>query len=126
MIVLDTSALLYWTGAPDQLSSKARQRIDDAEHIIISSISIWEIGLKTAKGKLALTISLNEYVARLSKSDGIDIVSVDVDTWLANLALDWDHRDPADRTIVATAQLLDCELITSDQRILDFYPNAVW
>ncbi len=126
MIVLDTSALLYWTGAPDQLSPKAKQQIDDAEHIIVSSISIWEIGLKTAKGKLALTIGLDEYVARLLKSDRIDIVSVDLDTWLANLALDWEHRDPADRTIVATAQLLDCELITSDERMLDFYSNAVW
>jgi PIN domain nuclease of toxin-antitoxin system len=126
MIVLDTSALLFWTGAPDRLSAVAKQRIENTEHILISSISIWEIGLKTAKGKLALPITLREYVERLLRSDKIEIMSVDLQTWLANLELDWDHRDPADRTIVATAQLLGCELITSDKKILDFYPLAVW
>ena len=52
--------------------------------------------------------------------------AVDTETWLANLELSWDHRDPADRTIVATAVVNDCPLVTSDRAMRDFYPCAVW
>jgi len=31
----------------------------------------------------------------------------------------WFHRDPADRILVATAQVLGMTLLTRDQRILD-------
>lgn len=36
--------------------------------------------------------------------------------WAA--VLDWDHRDPADRMIVASALRLQAALVTADQRIL--------
>jgi len=42
------------------------------------------------------------------------------------LELDWDHADPADRSIVATARLYDDILVTADRRILGFYPKAQW
>ena len=47
-------------------------------------------------------------------------------TWLKNLQLDWPHRDPADRTIVTTATLLSCPLITSDGVIRSFYAETIW
>jgi antitoxin (DNA-binding transcriptional repressor) of toxin-antitoxin stability system len=39
---------------------------------------------------------------------------------------EWDHKDPADRTIVATSMIHKCPLLTSDQKILSFYSQAVW
>ncbi|MCY4545319.1 MAG: hypothetical protein OXD39_08780 [Gemmatimonadetes bacterium] len=51
---------------------------------------------------------------------------MDVWTWIGNLELDWDHRDPVDRTIVATAKLNKCLLVTSDTTILDYYSRAIW
>jgi len=33
------------------------------------------------------------------------------------------HKDPADQIIVATARVLKCTLVTSDERILD-YPHV--
>ena len=43
-----------------------------------------------------------------------------------NLAFNWIHRDPADRTIVATAVRLNAPLVTSDQTIHAFYARSVW
>lgn len=126
MIVLDTAALLYWTLAGEKLSVKATQAIDGAQEIIISSISIWEIGLKARHGKLSLPLPVGGYVERLKEVEKVQIVPVTEATWLANLELVWDHKDPADRTIVATASLLGCPLITSDEQILSFYAAAVW
>ena len=126
MVVLDTSALIYWTLYPEKLTSRGRSAISEADEVVISSISIWEIGLKVDRGKLDFPISVAEYVGELRKLDRFDIRSVDVATLLENVDLDWDNRDPADRTIVATAIRLECPLITSDREMRAFYDRAVW
>jgi PIN domain nuclease of toxin-antitoxin system len=126
MIVLDTSALLYWTLDPPQLSSKARQAIEQAEKIVISSISVWEIALKVKRHKLILPLTIAVYVERLQRLEALEILPVDVQTWLDNLELPWEHRDPADRTIVALATRFGCPLITSDQVVADYYSQTIW
>jgi PIN domain nuclease of toxin-antitoxin system len=126
MIVLDTSALIYWTLDPTKLSLKASQAIEQAEKVIISSISVWEIALKVKGGRLAISLPIADYVARLNRIDALEILPVDVQDWLDNLALPWEHRDPADRTIVALAARLDCPLLTTDGIIAKFYPKTFW
>ena len=126
MIVLDTSALVFWTLNRDRLSQTAAQAISDADRIALSSISIWEIGIKVKKEQLSIPISIQEFADKLEQIDRLDILPVDVQTWIKNLELDWDHRDPADRTIVALASLHTCPLVTSDSAIRAFYSQAVW
>lgn len=126
MIVLDTSALLYWTLDPAQLSPDAEQVIENADRIVISSISVWEIALKVKRGKLVIPLTIPEYVERLQRLEALEILSVDVQTWLDNLDLLWEHRDPADRTIVALATRFGCPLITSDRVIGNYYKETVW
>jgi len=126
MVVLDTSALLYWTFSPEQLSASAAKAIVEAQEVAISSISIWEIGLKVKRGKLELPLSPDAFVLKLKETARMRIEPVTEVTWLKNLELTWDHKDPADRTIVATAALFSCPLITSDLEIRAFYANAVW
>jgi len=126
MIVLDTSALLYWTLDPTQLSAKAKQAIEQAEKIVISSISVWEIALKVKRRKLILPLTIADYVERLQRLESLEILPVDVQTWLDNLDLPWEHRDPTDRTIVALATRSGCPVITSDQVIAGYYPLTIW
>jgi len=126
MVVLDTSALLYWTLDPDQLSLAARRTIEQADRLVISSISVWEIALKVKRGKLDIPLSIIDYAERLQRLESLEILSVDVQTWLENLDLDWEHRDPADRTIVAIATRLACPLVTSDRVVADFYRETTW
>ncbi|MCB0232274.1 MAG: type II toxin-antitoxin system VapC family toxin [Anaerolineae bacterium] len=126
MVVLDTSALLFWTLAPDKLSPSAASAVEAAQRVVISSISIWEIGLKVKRAKLSLPLSVEDFVTRLNEVDRVHIEPVSERSWLKNLALDWEHKDPADRTIVATARLLGCPLITSDLEIRSFYSEAIW
>lgn len=126
MIVLDTSALLFWTLDPDQLSDKARQTIDQSERILISSISVWEIALKVKRGKLEIPLSTREYADRLNQIAKLEIHPVVVQNWLDNLDLAWEHRDPADRTIVALAVRNGYPLVSSDAVIADYYQGTVW
>ena len=126
MIVLDTSALLFWTLHRERLSESASVAISEAERILVSSISIWEIGIKVGRGGLSIPLPVREYAERLEQLARVDILPVDTETWLTNLDLQWDHRDPADRSIVATAVVNSCPLVTSDRTIRSFYPRSVW
>ena len=125
-VVLDTSALIYWTLNPLQLSALAQAAIKRSNHIVISSISIWEIGIKVNKKQLRLPLSLEAYVHNLQRVRYVELVPVDTATWLTNLSLKWAHRDPADRTIVATAHLRKAPLVASDKTIQEFYAKTIW
>jgi PIN domain nuclease of toxin-antitoxin system len=128
MVVLDTHVLIWWTLDPAQLSPQAQTHCAAAAEkgVLVSAISIWEIGIKVRRGQLDLGLELDDYVRRLRSVGGLEIEAVGVEQWLANLALPWDHRDPADRTIVATAQRRDLPLISKDAAIQAFYPKAIW
>ncbi len=126
MVVLDTAALLYWTLDPVQLSPTASQAIEDAGRVLISSISVWEIALKVKRQKLILPLSIPEYVDRLHQLEALEILPMDVQAWLDNLDLPWEHRDPADRTIVALAARSGCPLVSSDAAIAAYYPQTIW
>lgn len=58
MAVLDTSALIYWTLDPDKLSEPARETLAQTDQFVISSISIWEIGVKVSKNLLSIPYRL--------------------------------------------------------------------
>ncbi len=126
MIVLDTSALIFWTLDRARLSEAAAQAISNTDRIALSSISIWEIGIKVKRERLFIPVSIQEFTDKLETIDRVEILPVDVPTWLKNIALDWDHRDSADRTIVATASLHACPLVTSDSAIRAFYSQTIW
>ena len=64
--------------------------------------------------------------AKSNGTDRVHLEPVTEVTWLENLALAWDHKDPADRTIVATATLLGCPLVTSNLEMRSFYAAVVW
>jgi len=126
MVVLDTSALLFWTLDREQLSASAAEAIRNSDRVVVSSIAIWEIGIKVKRGKLTIPISAREYAERLRGVDKVEIIPVDELTWIDSIDLDWEHRDPADRVMVATAKRFGCPLVTSDGVISRFYSRSVW
>jgi PIN domain nuclease of toxin-antitoxin system len=128
MILLDTCALLWWTLDPDRLSQRAGEicsRIDN-EGAFISSITIWEIGIKIKKKTLQIGEDINSYLRRLKLLGSTEIIPVDENIWIKNLSLAWDNKDPADRTIVATAIINDLPIVTKDKVIWDYYDNIIW
>lgn len=119
MILLDTHALLWWALDPDQLSPRAAEAIDEMERQggFASSISIWELGVKVKRGKLELGTTIDKLAHRIEKHSPVELLPVDTATWLASLALPWEHRDPADRVIVATATMHGLAILTKDEAI---------
>ena len=129
MIVLDTHALLWWALDPERLSELAAAAIREMEKLggYASSISIWELGIKVRRGKLQLPIAVEELARRMDRGSAVELLPVDTTTWLRSLNLEWEHRDPADRVIVATALMKGVPVLTKDDAIREFKGvNTVW
>ncbi len=132
MVVLDTNAWLAWTSWPSRLSPKAARVITDEEIakglIIVSAISVWEIGVKTALGKLVLDRDVRAWIRFASTYSNVVMMPIDPMDALESTVLPGDfHKDPADRMIIALARRLECPLITSDHAIRAYrYVKTIW
>ncbi len=128
-IVLDTCALIWWSLDPDKLSQSAKDvcnQMEKEKNGLVPSIAIWEIAIKIKNKKLDLGVDLNEYVASLKKSSAIHIVPINEELWLESVKLEWSHRDPVDRVVVALANSNQASIITADKEIRDFYSEVIW
>jgi len=128
-MLFDTCALLWSTLEPDSLTDQERNIAFSAfekGQAAVSSISFWEIGIKIRKEKLDIGMTLESYIEKIHAFNGFEIIAVDEFIWTENIRLEWDHLDPADRTIVATAKLRDLPILTKDMNIRNFYSNQGW
>jgi len=126
VILLDTNALLFVMLNQDKLTPGALKAITDADELLVSSISIWEIAVKNKKGKLSLPFTPEELIYHLKNVTNLILQPVDERVWLKNVSLDWDNKDPADRTVVATAVLRGIPIVSSDKAIRDYYSRTIW
>lgn len=76
--------------------------------------------------RLDLPLSLREFAEYLGRIERAEALPVGTRNRIDSVELDWDHRDPADRMIVATAALHASPIVTSNTVIRDFYSQTVW
>jgi PIN domain nuclease of toxin-antitoxin system len=134
LLLLDTHVWVWASGeagGPAQLRAAALPAIERAarsRRLFVSSASMWELALKTARGGALVSGDLRAWVRDQREYPGVRILSLDsrvaVDVALLPL---WvrqrdgkEHRDPADRFLVATARRLNGVLLTCDEEILDY------
>jgi PIN domain nuclease of toxin-antitoxin system len=124
--------LIWWaSGATDQLSPAALKAIAqevDGGQIIVSSISAWEASMLVAKGRLALSMDVAEWLACVGNIESVSFVPVDNTIAVKSTELPGEfHKDPADRFIVATARKLAAPLVTADEKIRAYpHVRTIW
>jgi PIN domain nuclease of toxin-antitoxin system len=130
LIVLDTHALIWWLVDDKRLSRSARSTIDksiaNGEGVVISAISAWEVAMLVKRGRLALSMAVDEWLLAVGSIEGVSIVPItaEVAVHSANLPGEF-HQDPADRMIVALARERNAVLLTADEKI-HRYPHVRW
>ena len=113
-LLLDSQILLWWLGTPNRLSGKTIRLISDPFNVtFVSVVTVWELGIKAAKGKLNLP---EDFVERLV-DDGFATLDVTIKHAQTSTQLPMIHFDPFDRMIVAQARSEDLVLISSDSHI---------
>jgi PIN domain nuclease of toxin-antitoxin system len=132
VIVLDTHALLWWaSGDTKQLSTAAAQAIEaelNGGQIGVSSISAWELAMLVAKGRIALSMDIGEWLSVVSQIEVVRFMPVDNEIAVKSVELPGEfHKDPADRIIVATARKLAAPLVTADDKIRGYpHVRTIW
>jgi PIN domain nuclease of toxin-antitoxin system len=124
LLLLDTHVWLWVVaGAPD-LSAKARDTIIEpatAGTLRIAAISLWEIALLAARGRIILGKSIGLWLEEALADPAPAVDPLTPQIAIESYALpDLFHGDPADRLIVATARVANATLMTRDRRILDY------
>lgn len=124
-ILLDTHAWV-WTldGSVGDMAAEAVALIGAAaaaRRLHVSDISFWEVSLKVAKGKLTLSIDPTLWLARAAQAPGIQGLPLTRDVLVQSTLLSGEpHGDPADRILLAQAQIGDMSLLTCDRLIIDY------
>jgi len=115
-LLLDTCALLWLVSGSKELSQNTLDSIESASIVYVSSISAWEISLKTIKGALELSMDAEKWFELVLKNHSLTLVPLDINILIAANQLPWHHKDPADRFIIATAIRENAAIVTADQR----------
>jgi PIN domain nuclease of toxin-antitoxin system len=124
-LLLDTH---YWTwmqaGTRRELSRSVEKAIADAAaagNLLLSVISVWELGLLESKGRVELSTPCEQWVRDALAIPGLSVAPLTPEIALASSRLPEPfHGDPADRIIVATARALGARLVTRDSKIREY------
>jgi PIN domain nuclease of toxin-antitoxin system len=123
MIVLDTHIWIWWVHGSDRLTQTQLDVIEANEDGVIgvSATSLWEIAKLVENGRLELPVSLEKWFAQALNYPGVQIIELTPEIATESTRLPGEfHRDPADQIIVATARVMKCKLVTSDEKILNY------
>lgn len=112
--LLDTHSLIWFLEDHIQLSDKARGKIMNIENrCFVSIASIWEIFIKVNIGKLKLDFPVSA-LKREIHENGFEILPIEFEHLQQLLQLDFHHKDPFDRLLIAQAQCEKMTIITKD------------
>lgn len=119
-LLLDTHILVWAVTEPERMSPGAREIIERAELIYVSAVSAWEIVQLAVRGRLILDGDARRWVARAMEMVGAVPFPLTFDIAMEAAQLAYEHRDPADRFLIATARVHDLLLVTADRRIREW------
>jgi PIN domain nuclease of toxin-antitoxin system len=123
-LLLDTHIALWLDSGDDRLDT-SRRTVEAAwqggGRLFLSAVSVWEIAVLVDKGFVELDLPVAAWADRFVGRPGVEALSLDHKAAaLAYNLGDFDHRDPADRLLIATAIGCGCALVTHDDRIRRF------
>jgi len=122
--LLDTHVLLWALATPERLPAAVRQPLEDTgQPVAYSAVSIWEIAIKAAIGRVDFVANAGLVADHAIKLGWRELpVSACHAARVAHLPPI--HNDPFDRLLVAQAQVTGYTLITADQTVAN-YPGSI-
>lgn len=124
-LLLDTHIVLWLNSGSPRLRPATRRLIDECWRsrgtIYFSAVNAWEIALLVDGGRVKLDLPVQGWIARFLENPGVEGVPLSLAAAAQSYCLQhFEHRDPADRLLIATAIDLGCPLVTYDERIAIF------
>jgi len=125
--LLDTHVFLWMINQPELLSNKAATLILNPENeLFLSKASYWEICIKQSIGKLELKREWQNKIDTEIRENFIKWLEIEKKHCEGLIKLPWNHRDPFDRLLIATANYEEMTIITNDSNIKKYSIKTVW
>lgn len=120
-LLLDTHVWLWLQAEPERLGPEVLAALEDeANDLILSAASTWEIAIKFALGRLSLPEPPPTYIPSRMRLHGVTGMPVEHSHALAVAELPMHHRDPFDRLLIAQALVEQLTFVTVDP-VVDSY-----
>ncbi len=130
LIICDTHALIFWQDAPHRFSNKAKKAMDaglESNNLACSDISLWEIAMLIGSGRLRKDVDPALYINDLTLALSLTVLPISAEIAALSQQDLFDHKDPADRIIGATAICHNAPLISADRKLRDIRRlNVIW
>jgi PIN domain nuclease of toxin-antitoxin system len=125
VFVLDTHVWLDLAfgrqGSFAKKTLRALERAAGEGAVYVAAITPWEVAMLARAAKIRVAVPIREFVLDSLRDTRTSVAPLDPSIAVDAVELPaWDHRDPADRLIVATARSLGAVLLTRDASILDY------
>ena len=126
-LLLDTHTFLWWMDDNASLSTAARELIaDEANDIVVSAASAWEIATKFRLGKLPEAEAVASDVAGCITDEGFEGLAISVADAERAGRLPGIHRDPFDRMLIAQTLRHDLWIVSVDAVFDRYSVNRLW
>lgn len=122
-LLLDTHAALWWLADDGRLGPESAGLLDDAANdVLLSAAVVWEVAIKRLLGKLKAP----DGFAPTLLGAGANALPVTIAHAEAVTLLEWHHRDPFDRMLIAQAAVEQASLISNDEALAPYGVPVVW
>lgn len=126
-LLLDTHALLWVLEKSPQLSAKAVAAIFNPDaQIFVSVASLWEITIKSSKGKLSLPYSLASLVRVVQAWAETSLLGIELQDLTVLHRLPHHHGDPFDRMLIAQCFARELRLVSIDSVLDEYGISRLW
>lgn len=121
-LLLDTHVILWWQRDDRRLKKPARRAIATADIVWVSAVSGWEVGIKTALGRLRLDEPFEVLIA------ADDFTQLPLTLSHANrlMQLAPHHADPFDRMLVAQALSEGATIVSHNRALAPYGVPVIW
>ena len=125
--LLDTHTFLWWNLDAPRLSQTSRDLLGDGDNeLLLSVVSVWEIAIKHARGRLDLPKPPAEYLPERIAHYGYDALRVEVGHALQAGRLPAHHSDPFDRLLIAQALVERLPILSADPHFARYGVEVIW
>lgn len=125
--IIDTHVFIWMDTNMSRLSSTVVGYFNDPNcNIVLSVVSVWEVAIKTATGKLTLSADLDQVIKGVQRQNPLRILPVELAHTLEIRSLPPIHKDPFDRMLVAQAIAENAVLLTDDPLIRQYPLRTDW
>jgi PIN domain nuclease of toxin-antitoxin system len=118
-LLLDTHIWIWSVLDPGKLSRRVTTALQkDTTAIWLSPVSVWELGILSGRGRIVLSMDLEQWVEKAFKAAPLREAPLTNVVALAAFRIQLPHRDTADAFLAATASVFNLTLVTADARPL--------